>query len=139
MANFTVVSVSDGAYLCQALEVVAWSELSVPDDPARLSARSGFPERRYRLRVGNGVCLQCVVNGVVGPTDASLPHVGPVPKKGFFSASLAEGAVHPFWYPPTPGRSSIIRARFDWVGHYVIRVARLTGGAELIPFDVETE
>lgn len=135
MPAFTIISISDGLYGCVALQVVPWVDLDDGDNPDKRGSRPGIPEKRYRLAVGSGVCLQAVVNGVIAPLDSALSASPPV--GGMFSASLAEGAVAPTWYPSVANQSSIVRARFAWTGHYAIAVRMLGGGCEIIPFDVE--
>src|SRR4051812_44467524 len=135
MPALTVVSIYGGApgYGCQFLAVTPWQIPGTPTNPSKLAPRPGSPERRFRIRPGP-VIFQCVWRGII-PLDTDISATPPA--GGMFSASLAEGAVQPFWFPSPLNKSSIIRARFDWIGHYAVAIRMRGGGCEIIPFDIE--
>lgn len=124
MADFTVI-VASGATILNWLDPA-----SAGGVPSRLNSKPGYPQKRWVGSVGVQVVLKAVVNGVIGPADATLGG-------RLFVAWPVEAPAMPFsGIRADPGFTSVQRVQPDQVGHYTIGIRRPDGGLEHVHLDV---
>lgn len=126
MADFTVIVVLDGI-----TTVKDWLDpSSAGGAPSRLNSRPGLPQKRYVGARPTPVVLKAVVDGVVGPADATLGG------RLFFPWTVEAPAMPFIGFSSPPGFSSVVTVVPDRAGHFVIGIRRPDGGFEHVHLDI---